>query len=220
MSMAETLPDSPWLHSIWSWKSDRLDQSELSIFVLHILIKHLFFYTVSPHSRAVFTRLFHKQMGSVAFLLYSESSTNNISVANIFSRPIVHYISRNQMKRKYSEERRCAKMLPFGGELSKGQLGSLKHCDFGGETLFVYQKKKRKKTDLFGRQMLVASVHFSRRVCGFTLYCFILLVYWIINQSTYTHANTCTYTLTISLLQARVRAHTHTSCCFCNSFTC
>lgn len=116
-------------------------------------------------------------MGSVAFLLYSDSSTNNISVANIFSRPIVHYVSRNQMKRKYSEERRCAKMLPFGGELSKGLLGSLKHCDFGGETLFVYQKKKRKKTDFFGRHMLVASVHFSRRVCGFTLYCFILLVY-------------------------------------------
>lgn len=83
------------------------------------------------------------------------------------------------MKRKYSEERRCAEMLQFGGELSKGLLccsGSLKNCDFGGETLFVYQKEKRKKTDSFGRQMLVASVHFSRRVCGFTLYCFNLLV--------------------------------------------
>lgn len=56
------------------------------------------------------------------------------------------------MKRKYSEERRCAEVLQSGGELSKGLLccnGSLKNCDFGGEMLFVYQKEKRKKTDSF-----------------------------------------------------------------------
>lgn len=39
--------------------------------------------------------------------------------------------------------------------------GSLKNCDFNGETLFVYWKKKKKQT--LGIQMLVASAHFSRR---------------------------------------------------------